>query len=75
MKKQHLLRVGLLGWLCVLLLLSAVYSPIHSADITGDGISDLIIGVPHEAPADGIVNAGAVATLRGAKDVGLTGAD
>ena len=75
MKKQHLLRVRLFGWLCVILLFSAVYNPIRAADITGDGVSDLIIGVPHEASEDGIVNAGAVATLRGAKDLGLTGAD
>jgi hypothetical protein len=75
MKKQHLLRVGFYGWFCVLLLLSAVSNPARAADITGDGVSDLIIGVPHEAAADGTVNAGAVATLRGAKGVGLTGAD
>ncbi len=75
MKKQHFLRVGLYGWLCGLLLLSAVFNPIRAADITGDGVSDLIIGVPLEATDGGIVNAGAVSTLRGKKGIGLTGAD
>jgi len=75
MSKQHLYRILFYGVFLIILLISSFLNQVHAADITGDGTSDLIIGIPFEGIVGAVSNAGAVATLQGSKDLGLTSAD
>jgi len=74
MTKKLFLRVLLFLLISTLLLNNVKSFPVLAADITGDRVSDLIIGVPLE-DYETVANAGAVANLWGKKGVGLTGAD
>jgi hypothetical protein len=49
-----------------------VLSPAYAADYTGDGIDDLVVGLPFEQDIDGILRPGAIHVLRGSR-TGLTG--
>jgi hypothetical protein len=74
MRKRLVCQALLFVLFIVLILNGSQSAPAYAADITGDFVSDLIISVPHEDTTT-IVEAGAVATLLGAKGAGLTAAD
>ena len=53
-----------------LLALSTIHSA-HAADVTGDGIDDLVVGVPYEEDIGPVLQPGAIEVIRGSR-FGLT---
>jgi hypothetical protein len=53
-----------------LLVLSTIHSA-RAADLTGDGIDDLVVGVPYELDISGVLHPGAIEVIRGSSS-GLT---